>query len=258
MNIFVFLKQVPHTESQIGVRADGKDVDLKNVNEWIINPYDEYAIEEGLRIRERLGGKVFVVAIGEERVKGALKTALGMGADEAVWISAEEQPYEIFKKAYLAYQFLKKNQFDLILTGKMGIDYYLGSFPLLLAQFLDIPCVSGIVRLEIKDKVALATRETEAGKEISETQLPAIFTAEKGLNEPRYPTLRLLMSAQKKEILTHKAEDLIDQSQSFPSKIEIIKTYLPPPRKQGRIIEGEPEFQVKELVRLLREEARVI
>lgn len=263
MNIFVFVKQVPHTESQIGVLPDGKDVDQKNIAEWVINPYDEYAIEEALRIKEKLGGNVCAISLGEDRVKNALKTALGMGVDSAVHILVEDKGYDCLRKGYLASQFLKENQFDLILTGKLGIDYYLGSFPLILAKFLNIPCLSAIVKLEIDGKKAIAFRETEMGKEVSETSLPAIFTAEKGLNEPRYPTLRLLMAAQKKEILTKKPEELINPNDTnlshiFQPSSQVIKTYLPPPRKQGKIIEGEPETQVKELVRLLREEARVI
>ncbi|MEO0098478.1 MAG: electron transfer flavoprotein subunit beta/FixA family protein [candidate division WOR-3 bacterium] len=256
MNIFVFIKQVPHTESRIGVSPDGKEVDLKNVTEWVINPYDEYAIEEALRIREKFGGTVSVVSLGEERVKNALKTALGMGADNAFHILIEDSGYDVLRKGYIAFQFLKERDFDLIFTGKVGIDYYLASFPLILAQFLNIPCLSAIVKLEIEGKKVLAFRETEMGKEVCETSLPAIFTAEKGLNEPRYPTLRLLMAAQKKEILTKKGEEI--SSLSFSPTIQVLNTYLPPPRKQGRIIEGEPEKQVKELVRLLREEARVI
>ncbi|MEO0102358.1 MAG: electron transfer flavoprotein subunit beta/FixA family protein, partial [candidate division WOR-3 bacterium] len=196
VNIFVFVKQVPHTESQIGVLPDGKDVDLKNVSEWVINPYDEYALEEALRIREKFGGNVCAVSLGGERVKNTLKTALGMGVDNAFHILMEDEGYDVLRKGYIASQFLKEKEFDLILTGKLGIDYYLASFPLILAQFLNLPCLSAIVKLEIEGKKAVAFRETEMGKEVCETSLPAIFTAEKGLNEPRYPTLRLLMAAQ--------------------------------------------------------------
>ncbi len=256
MNIFVFVKQVPHTESKILPDASGKDIDLKNV-EWVINPYDEYAIEEGLRIREKVGGNVTAVSFGEDRVKGALKTALGMGVDNAIHILTTSEGYNTFQKAYLASLFLRKNPFDLLLCGKMGIDYYLSAFPVILSSLLNIPCISGITKLELKDKKAIAQREVEGGKEICETELPAIFTAEKGLNEPRYPTLRGLMLAQKKEIPTYKPED-IGIAKEFPSNIEIIRTFLPTPRSTGKIIEGDTTSCVKELVRLLREEARVI
>ncbi len=256
MKIVVFVKQVPHTESKIGVSPEGRDVALNNI-EWVINPYDEYALEEALRIKEKLGGDVTAITLGEERVKSSLKTAFGMGVDNALHILIEGEEYNVLKKAYLASAYLKKNPFDLILTGKMGIDYYLGSFPLVLSYFLNIPCISGITALKISPPKAECQREIEGGKEICETELPAIFTCEKGLNEPRYPTLRLLMLAGKREIPTLKSEDLgIDKD--FPPYIETIKTYLPPPRKPGKIIEGEPETQVKEMVRLLREEAKVI
>ncbi len=266
MNIFVFVKIVPHTESKIGVLPEGKGVDFSQVAEWVINPYDEYALEEALRIKERLGGSVTAITIGPEKIKAHLKNALGMGVEEAYHIlssvaslprAAADSGYSVLQNAFLASRFLKKTTFDLILCGKMGIDYYLSSFPLALAQMLDIPCVSGITKLEIRNREAVAQREVEGGKEVVLTSLPAIFTCEKGLNEPRYPSLRLLMLAQKKEVPTYKAEELGGEEEiSLP--IEIVKTSLPPPRKPGRLIEGEIDFCVKELVRLLREEAKVI
>lgn len=256
-NIIVCVKQVPSTETKFKIDTQTSLVDLKEI-EWVINPYDEYAIEEALRIKEKYGGKVIAISVGEEKVKTALKTTLAMGVDEVFHIKSEEKILDSQTSAYLTYRFIEEKNlsFDLILCGIKGIDYDQGVFPISLATLLKIPFVTTAIKIELdsENRKVKISSELENGIEISESSLPCLITCQKGLNEPRYPSLRLMMQAGKKPIPTIEIENINLPKFNF----QIERMYLPPPRKQGKILEGEPKEVVKELVRLLREEAKVL
>ncbi len=282
MNLAVCIKQVPSTETRITVSPQTNQVDLKSV-EWVISPHDEYALEEALRIREKLTGTVTAFSFGPERVKNALKTALATGADNAVWISDEGLPAkDPFVTARVLAAALKKSEsqevekskgpsdfttfrpfdcFDLVFCGTKAVDDDMGYVGIAVAEFLDLPHVSSVTRLEISEdrRSAKVHREIDGATEIIETPLPAVIMAQKGLNEPRYSTLRGMMLAGRKPIPELKLADLGLNPETLKPLTRVLKAILPPERKAGRIIEApSPQEAVHELVRALREEAKVI
>jgi electron transfer flavoprotein beta subunit len=262
MNILVFVKQVPDTESRIALK-DGA-VDTSAVK-WVANPYDEFAIEEALKIKERLGaGKVTIVSLGPDRVKEAIKYALSLGADEGVHVKGDgvalNDPLCVATVLAAA---ARKAGYDLILTGKQGVDHDWSQVGVLLAELLDLPHVSVIVKLEVDAaaKKGRARREVEGGVEVVEFDLPAVLTAQKGLNEPRYASLKGIMAVKKKVIPEWTLADLgVDPAAvgDAAAYTRFVEFSLPPPRPAARILEGEPQETAKELVRLLREEAKAI
>jgi len=262
VNILVFVKQVPDTETRIQIQNGA--VDTASVK-WVANPYDEYAIEEALRIRERLGaGKVTVVSLGPDRAKEAIKYALSLGADEGIHVKADGVALDDpLSAATVLAAAAKKAGFDLILAGKHAVDHDYGATGVMLAELLDVPHVSVVVGLEIDAaaKSGKAKREIEGGVEHVSFELPAVVTTQKGLNEPRYASLKGIMAVKKKVVPEWTLADLgIDPATVAPAgaALRTLETTLPPPRAAGKILEGEPADTARELVRLLREEAKVI
>lgn len=262
MNIICCLKQVPSTETKIRISPQTGFVDTAEV-EWVINPYDEYALELALRIRETLNrGKITVLSLGPERVKMALRTALAMGVDEAVqvWDTAFEGLDGLGTGRVLAAA-IRKLEFDLVLTGKQAIDDDFAWVPQAVAHFLNIPHCAVVPEVEFNRLDAgelVCHREIEGATEIVEVKLPCLITVQKGKFQPRYPTLKLMMAAKKKEIPVWDRSALgVDPALLVP-RVETLGHRLPPERKAGRILEGELNQVVPELVRLLREEAKVI
>ena len=262
MKLLVFVKQVPDTETRIQIK-DGS-VDLSSVK-WVANPYDEFAIEEALRIREKLGtGSVTVVSLGPDRVKEAIKYALSLGADEGVWLKGDGVAlYDPLSVATALAGAAKKVGFDLVLTGKQGVDTDWSQAGIILAELLGIPHVSVVVGLELDAgaKKGTARREVEGGIETVAFDLPALITAQKGLNEPRYASLKGIMAVKKKVIPEWTLADAgVDPASVSPdsANLRLLETTLPPPRSAGRILEGDPHETARELVRLLHEEAKVI
>jgi len=249
MNILVCIKQVPDTETRIKIGGDKKSIDPTDVN-WILNPYDEYAVEEALQIKERVGDTtVTVISVGPERTVSAIRSALAMGADEAVLVKTDQVLDSLATAKALAAA-IKEMPYDLILSGKQGVDDDNLQVGPMVAELLNIPCVTYISELKLENGKATVKREVEGGMETVESALPALFTAEKGLNEPRYPALRGIMMAKKKTI--QEKQIAIDSP-----KIQIVNIEYPPTRKGGRIV-GQGVDAVPELVRLLREEAKAI
>jgi len=250
MKLIVCIKQVPDTETRIKIGPDNRSIDLTDVN-FVVNPYDEYAIEEALRIKERLGeGEVTVISLGPERTTSAIRTALAMGADNAVLLKTEDQPVDPYSTAQALADVLRGMEYDLILFGKQAVDDDNAQVGPMVAELLGLPCVTVVTKLEISDGKIRAQREVEGGLEVVEAPLPAVITAQKDLNEPRYTSLRGIMMAKKKTIE--------EREPSLPdSKIKILKMEYPPAREAGKIV-GEGKEAVPELVRLLREEAKVI
>jgi electron transfer flavoprotein beta subunit len=255
MNILVVLKQTFDTEEKIVIQ-DGK-ISEDGV-EFIINPYDEYAVEEAIKLKEELGGEVTVVTVGPDRAENALRTALAMGADKAILVDDESLFGDEYTTAKVLAAVAKKVGFDIILGGQMAVDSGAGQGGPRLAEELGINHVSTAVKLEVNGTSVRVERDIEGDLETVETSLPVLITAQQGLNEPRYPSLPGIMKAKKKPLERLTAEDLGLSPQDVQAKTEIVDQYLPPKKQAGRILSGDLSSQVSELVQLLRNEAKVI
>lgn len=261
MNIVVCLKQVPSTETKIRVNTQTGFVDTSEV-EWVISPYDEYAIEAGLRTREKLGDtSVTAVTLGPERARTALKTALAMGCDEArhVMDTAIEDVDPLSVGRVLA-ALVKREPFDLVLCGKQAVDDDMAFVPQALAHFLGVPHVAVVpdFKVEPGNSEIECHREVEGATEVVAVGTPCLLTIQKGPYEPRYPTLKLMMAAKRKEIPVVTAQELGIDPNSLSRGLSYLGDRLPPGRNPGKKLEGEPVQVVPELVRLLHEEAKVI
>ncbi len=254
MNILVLLKQVPDTEAKINV-SDSKinDAGIK----WIISPYDEIAIEEAIRLKEKHQGTITVISVGPERVISSIRTAYAMGADEGIHVHAEN--YEMLDSFAITDSILKAiegKSFDLILAGRQATDSDNGQVPIILATKLDYPLLTFVNKIELNGNTAQLTCEMGDGEAIFESNIPLVMTANDRLNEPRYPSLKGIMASKKKVIETKKLDEL---GISFGDKISV-KGYNPPAsRPAGKIIEAEtPEEKAKELVNALHKEVKII
>ncbi len=250
MKIVVCMKQVPDTETKVRIGPDGKTIDPTDVN-YVVNPYDEYAIEEALRIKEAAGeGEVTILTLGPDRAINAIRTALAMGADKAIHLKTDDTYLDSHAVATALANELKNMEYDLLLTGKQAVDDDSAQVGPRVAAQLDIPCATIVIKLTVENGTFTANREVEGGIEVVEGNLPAMITAQKGLNEPRYASLKGIMMAKKKPV--EEKEPQFDEA-----KVEILKMEYPPERKGGRIV-GKDVDAVPELVRLLHEEAKVI
>jgi electron transfer flavoprotein beta subunit len=260
MNLVVCVKHVPDTESRIRVKPDGSGIVTEGLN-YVLNPYDEYAIEEAIRIKEKAAGsKVVVVCIGPDDATKSLRTCLAMGADEAVHVADSEfQRFDGVATARALAAVVKDLSFDLVLCGKQAVDDDCAQVGPALAEFLGIPNVSVITRLEVAPdgKQITVQREMEGANETVECPLPALVSAQKGLNEPRYPSLPNIMKAKKMPIKTIAADSLSLGPEGAP-KVEVVRFADPPARKAGRVLEGDPKQVVREVITLLVEEAKVL
>lgn len=255
MNIFVILKQTFDTEEKISIQ-NGK-INEEGV-EYIINPYDEYAIEEAIKLRDELGGEVTVVTVGPARVETALRTALAMGADKGILVDDESLFGDEFTIVKVLAAVIQNHPCDLILAGNMSVDNGAGQIGPRLAVELEIPCVTAVTQLSVEGKSVRVTKDVEGDLEVLETSLPLLITAQQGLNEPRYPSLPGIMKAKKKPIERLNAADLGLDSRDIQAKTVIVDQYLPPKKEAGRVLLGNLNDQAKELVQLLRQEAKVI
>ncbi len=228
--------------------------------EFIINPYDEYAIEEAIQVRDQHGGEVTVVTIGNEDAEKELRTALAMGADKAVLINIEDdvENRDQYTTATVLAEYLKDKEADLILAGNVAIDGGSGQVGPRVAELLGIPYVTTITKLEIDGTNVKAVRDVEGDEEVIETSLPLLVTAQQGLNEPRYPSLPGIMKAKKKPLEELELDDLDLEEDDVEAKTKTIEIFLPPKKEAGKILQGDIADQVKELVSLLHTEAKVI
>ncbi len=248
MKILVCVNHVPDTEAKIKVGADNITIDKTGVN-YVLNPYDEYALEEGLRTKEKLGGEVIAVSCGGDAHKETLRKALAMGADKAV-ILKDDAPRDSFGIAKALADFARESGAEIVFTGKQSIDYDGAQVGSLIAEMLGWPSISVTVKLEIFDGKVNAHREIEGGHEVVQTTLPAVIMAQKGLNEPRYPSLKGIMAAKSKPIEEKKPV-------ATDPKVQVLQMKKPSGKSAGRII-GTDASAVPELVRLLHDEAKVI
>lgn len=259
MNTIVCIKQVPDTSSQLKIAPDKKDI-LREGISYIITPYDEYAIEEALLIKEKFGGKITVISLGPDRVTDALRSSLSLGCDEAIHLKdACPSIIDPLVVAKVLAEVIAKLPFDLILCGKQAVDDDSSQVGPAIAGLLNIPQATLAVKIEfsVDSKILTVHREIESRLEVVEIPLPCVITCQKGLNEPRYASLPGIVAAKKKEIKVIELTKL-PNFDKLQNSIELVELSQPPERKPGRILEGSVAQQVKELVRLLREEARVI
>ncbi|AOZ91824.1 electron transfer flavoprotein subunit beta/FixA family protein [Paenibacillus crassostreae] len=249
MNIYVILKQTFDTEEKIVIQ-DGNISD--DGVKYVINPYDEYAIEEALRQKEQHGGNITVVSIGPSRLAEALRTALAMGADEAVHVSDDAIHGDEFSVSKVLAAYFNDQSYDLILGGNFSIDSGGGQVAIRLSQLLNIPHVSSIIKLDVIGAQAIVLRDSEGDTEKLEVTLPALFTAQQGLNDPRYPSLPGIMKAKKKPFHHLTLDDLGLTETEIYARTERLSLSLPPNRKSGQILQGELHEQAAQLVQLLK------
>ncbi len=248
MKIVVCIKQTPDSEVKVVIPDGGSWIDDSNVN-YVLNPYDEFAVEEALKIQEKFGGEVIAVSLGPERAGKAIRTALAMGANSGIHLKCDKHLMGLSVAKALAGA-IKPLEPDLVLLGSRAIDDDNMQIGPMMAELLDMPSANVITKLEMTESGGTAERDIEGGKEIIEFSLPAVVTAQKGLNEPRYASLKGIMMAKKKplEIIETEAAD---------SGIIIKKMEYPSERKECKIV-GKDAGAVPELVRLLREEAKAV
>jgi len=263
VNIAVCIKQVPATESKIKPAENGKDIDRAGLS-YVVNPYDEFGVEEALKIKEQVGeGKVTVISIGSDKTLEALRTCLAVGADEAIHIKDEAlSGGDAYTAARVLSAALKKGDYDLIFFGRQAIDDDSGAVGIHVAEMMGLPHVAGINKFELnaEERTVVANRQIEGAVEIVETSLPAIFTCQKELNEPRYASLPGIMKARQKPMTIWSLSDLELKPEDCgheAAKVVIEEIASPPVREAGKKIEGDVPQAVTELVRLLREEAKI-
>jgi len=260
MNIFVFVKRVPDTESKIRIDRENKTIIKEDLN-FVLSPYDEYAVEEALKLREAAGGKVTVFSLGPDEAKVILKKALAMGADEAVLIKDDSpESYDGLRTAKIISRLIKDKypEYDLLLFGKQSVGADNAQVPAMVAEILGLPQVNVVTKLDIDNNKGTAIREIEGAAEKVSFPLPAVISAQKGLNEPRYETLKGIMMAKRKEIPLISLQDLGLTGEELLPRLELIKMDNPPAREAGQVIEEEPEDAAKKLVEFLHKEAKVI
>lgn len=260
MNIFVFVKRVPDTESKIKINHETNSIIEEGLN-FVLSPYDEYAVEEALQIKEAKGGQVTVFSAGPDETQTILKKCLAMGADEAVLIKDDAgETYDALRTAKIIAQLLKTKytEFDLLLFGKQSVGADSAQVPSMVAAMLGLPQVNVVTKLELEGNSGSALREIEGAREKVTFALPAVISAQKGLNEPRYETLKGIMAAKRKEIPVIALEELGFQTDQLSAQLELTKMESPPVRESGKIIEGEPAEAARKLAEFLRQDAKVI
>lgn len=250
MNIVVCVKRVPATDAPIKVAPDGTSLDPAGV-EYVLNPYDEFAVEEALKTKEAAGeGTVTVITLGPAEAQKELRTCLAMGADKAVLIKAGDTRHDAFSTAEILAAHIQTMDCDLVLCGKQAVDGDDNQVPSRLAALLDFASVTEVKTLELSDRVYSATRDIEGAQEVVRCPLPAVVSAQKGLNEPRYASLKGIMAAKKKPLEEVDAQDVKPATR-------VVALSLPPARPAGRIL-GEGAAAVDALVDVLRNEAKIL
>jgi len=264
MKSCVLMAHVPDTASVIKVAGSGNRIEEADIK-WIVSPYDEYALEEAIRLKEAKTGSVTVITYGPERAQQGLRECLARGADGAVHVKGGDATFgdSLAIARVLAAAVRKAGPFDILFAGIKGVGSDNALVGAMVAELLDIPHVSGVVKLEVGDGGITAHREIEGGAEIVEAPLPCLITAHKGLNEPRYPSLKGIMASKKVPIQAFSPADLgLDEAAlaGADAASRWLSLALPPAKSGGVILKGEedPAGAAKELARLLREQAKAI
>ena len=252
MNIIVPIKQVPDTGMNLQIQ-EGKinETGLK----WVISPYDEFALEEALKLKAHLpASKLFALSLGPERAKEALLTALALGADEAFHLIIEKLP----QNPLITAQILKEKlaeipEISIVFCGKLSTDSNNFAVPQMLAAFLNLPFVTNINKLEYREGFFHLSRECGAGQEeLLRAKAPLLLSADKGLNTPRYPSLPGIMKARGKPFHSQTVE--IKQKDC----LNLIQLSPPPEKQAPQILQGTSEEQVQKLIKLLKEKEKIL
>lgn len=258
MKILVCVKQVPDTNTKVQIKADKSGIETTGVK-WVLNPYDEFAVEEAIKLRDaNAGSQLFVATLGPKaRAVESLRTALAMGADEAIMIDAPENADNFLTAKALAAMIQKEGSFDMVFTGKLAIDDQQAAVTQMLANFANLPHASVISKFQRNDTVSTLEREIEGGaKEVIEVKGPFVLGANKGLNTPRYASLPGIMKAKKKTVKEYTLADLGVSDADI--KVKVSNFSLPADRAAVKMISGEAQEQASTLTKLLREEAKVL
>ncbi len=258
MKIFVCIKQVPDTEAKLKILPDGSGIDPAGIK-WVMNPYDEFAVEEAIKIRDaHPGSQIHVITLGpKQRAVEVLRTALAMGADEAIVINAPESTDHISTSLALSKVIQAEGGGDLVLTGKLAIDDNAASISQMVAEYLSASHATVVSKVVSTAQGFDVERDVEGGaKELMSLQKPAVIAANKGLNTPRYASLPGIMKAKKKVIKEIEFSSLgIGENEA---KAQFIRFTLPPDKAPAKMISGDPAQQAKTLVQLLRDEAKAL
>ena len=248
MNILVCISQVPDTTAKIQVSGDGKSIEKTGIK-FILNPYDEFAIEEGLRLRERFGGTVLALTVGSETSKEILRTALAMGVDKAGIVKTDDI-LDSYNVAENIAGYAKSISPDLVIFGRQSIDFDSSGMAPMVAEMLDLPSISVVSSWNIENNVITAERDIEGGKEVLTCSIPCVISAQKGLNDPRYPKLPDIMKAKSKPI-----EEIASCHGS--ALVSLTSMVLPSSKRVGMIV-GDSEAEIASVVTALHEQAKVI
>lgn len=260
MHSIVCISQVPDTETKIRIGADGRSIDEAGVK-YIVSPYDEFALEEAIRLKEAKGGDVTVVGFGPDRVQQALRECLARGATKAVHVKGDSPGIDSLGIARALAAAIRGMEFDLIFVGKQGVGTDNSLVGPMLAELLGIPHLNVVTHLEVKDDGTLDShREIEGAEVVLETKMPALIAAQKGLNEPRYSSLKGIMAAKKIQIEVKTIEELgLGEAELAGGGVRWTKLELPPEKSAGRKIDGKDAKEAaREILRFIREEAKAL
>ncbi|MFN2239783.1 MAG: electron transfer flavoprotein subunit beta [Thermoanaerobaculia bacterium] len=259
MNSIVCISQVPDTEARIRIGSDGKSIDEAGVK-FIVSPYDEYALEEAIKLKEAKGGDVTVLTFGPDRAGQALRECLARGATKAVHIKGDLAGVDSLGIARVLAAAIKQQEYDILFLGKLGVGTDNALVGPMLAELLDLPQLNVVTELEVGEGKVTAHREVEGAEEIIEASLPALVTAQKGLNEPRYASLKGIMAAKKVPVDTKSIADLgLDEGEIRGQRMTVVKMELPPEKAAGKKIDGgDPAAAAKQILDYIRDEAKAL
>jgi electron transfer flavoprotein beta subunit len=249
VKVTVCIKRVPSTATRLKIAADGRSIDEAGV-EFVVNPYDEFAVEEALRVAERTQGEVTLVSFGPEAVSKELRNALAMGAHQAIHLPAAAGFQDALSTAKVLAAAIPATKPELILFGRQAVDGDQAQVGLMVATLLGMPALPDVVKVELGSGCLKASREVEGAIETFELPLPCVLTTHKGLNDPRLPNMKGIMAAKKKTIASQ------PPIAAAPT-LALESLALPPERSGGRVV-GEGAAAVPALLKILREEAHAL
>jgi electron transfer flavoprotein beta subunit len=259
LNSVVCIAQVPDTESRIKIAGDGRRIDETGLK-FIVSPYDEFALEEAIRLKEKSGGDVTVIGFGPDRVQQALRECLARGATKALHVKGETADADSLGIAKVLAAAIKTVPHDVVFLGKQGVGTDNSLVGPMLAELLGYPQVNVVTHLEVGEGKLTAHREIEAAEEVIEAPLPVVITAQKGLNDPRYASLKGIMAAKKIPIEAKSVADLgLSEGDVFNQRVTVVSLDLPPEKSGGRKIDGaDAAAAAKEILKYIREEAKAL
>jgi len=259
LNSVVCIAQVPDTESRIKIAAGGRRIDEAGLK-FIVSPYDEFALEEAIRLKDKKGGDVTVISFGPDRVQQALRECLARGATKAMHIKGEVADADALGVSKVLAAAIKSVPHDVVFFGKQGVGMDNSLVGPMVAELLGYPQVNVVTHFEAGEGKATAHREIEGAEEVIEVSLPAVITAQKGLNEPRYAQLKGIMAAKKIPIESKSLADLgLQDSDIFNQRVTVVSLELPPEKKAGRKIEGgDAAAAARAIIKFIREEVKAL